>query len=66
MSVPWFVSNGYLVFVPDIYYKIGQPGVSAYNSIVSAAKYLSKFSWVDTRRLGLQGHSYGGGLRRII
>lgn len=60
MNIPWFVSNGYLVFVPDIYQKVGFPGQCAYNSIVSAAKYLSKFAWVDAKHMGLQGHSYGG------
>jgi dipeptidyl aminopeptidase/acylaminoacyl peptidase len=60
INVPLFVSNGYLVFDPDIFYKTGQPGEDAYNSIVSAARYLSRFKWVDTTRMGLQGHSWGG------
>ena len=60
INIPWFVSRGYLVFVPDIYYKPGYPGRSAYNSVVSAAQYLSKISWVDSKHLGLQGHSFGG------
>ncbi len=60
MNVPWFVSNGYLVFVPDIYYQIGHPGRSAYNSVTSAALYLSKKPWVNSQKMGLQGHSYGG------
>jgi len=60
MNIPWFVSNGYLVFVPDIYYETGYPGRSAFNSVVSAAMYLSKKPWVARGRMGLQGHSYGG------
>jgi len=60
INVAYFVSNGYLVFDPDIYYKTGQPGEDAYNSVMSAAKYLSKFSWVDSTKMGLQGHSWGG------
>ena len=28
-------SNGYLVFVPDITYKIGYPGQSCYNAVIS-------------------------------
>jgi len=60
LTIPYFVSNGYLVFVPDINFKKGYPGPSAYNSVVSAAKYLSNKSWVDNRHLGLQGHSFGG------
>ncbi|MCW3091342.1 MAG: family peptidase [Ferruginibacter sp.] len=60
VNVPYFVSNGYLVFDPNIYYKTGQPGPSAYNSVVSAAKFLSKKPWVDSTRMALQGQSWGG------
>jgi len=60
INIPYYVSNGYLVFVPDIYYKIGEPGQSIVNSIVSAAKYLSKMRFVDSKRMGIQGHSFGG------
>ena len=60
INVAYFVSNGYLVFDPDIFYKTGQPGEDAYNSVISAAQYLSQFKWVDTSRMGLQGHSWGG------
>jgi dipeptidyl aminopeptidase/acylaminoacyl peptidase len=60
INIAYFVSNGYLVFDPDIFYKTGQPGEDAYNSVISAAKYLSGFKWVDTTKMGLQGHSWGG------
>jgi dienelactone hydrolase len=60
IDIPTFVSNGYLVFTPDIHYKIGEPGPSAFNAVVSAANYLSKISWVDARKMGIQGHSFGG------
>jgi dienelactone hydrolase len=59
INIPWFVSNGYLVFMPDIHFKIGYTGQSAYNSVVSAAKYLSQFPWVDAKHMGIQGHSFG-------
>ncbi|HRN47490.1 MAG TPA: prolyl oligopeptidase family serine peptidase [Niabella sp.] len=60
INIPYFVSNGYLVFDPDIYYKTGYPGESAYNSVVSAAKMLSKRPYVDSTRMGIQGQSWGG------
>src|SRR6185437_9833722 len=60
INIPYFVSNGYLIFVPDIYYKQGHNGEGVYSAVVSAAKYLSKYSWVDSSRLGIQGHSFGG------
>lgn len=60
INIAYFVSNGYLVFDPNIYYKTGEPGQSAYNSVVSAAKYLSKMPGVDSTRMGIQGQSWGG------
>jgi dienelactone hydrolase len=60
IDIPTFVSRGYIVFLPDIYYKISNPGKSAYTSVVSGAKYLTKFHWVDKKRIGIQGHSFGG------
>lgn len=60
INIPYFVSNGYLVFDPNIYYKTGEPGPSAYNSVVSAAKHLSKLPYVDSTKMGLQGQSWGG------
>ena len=59
MDIPTYVSNGYLVFTPDIHYKIGKPGQSAVTYVSSAAKYLSTMPWVDAKRMGLQGLSYG-------
>lgn len=60
LNIPWFVSRGYLIFTPDIRYTIGQPGKSALDCIESAAKYLSKLSYVDANKIALQGHSFGG------
>ena len=60
INIPYFVSNGYLVFDPNIYYKKGEPGQSAYNSVVSAAKMLAKMPWVDSNRMAIQGQSWGG------
>ncbi len=60
VNVPYFVSNEYLIFDPNIYYKDGEPGNSAYNSVVSAAKHLSKMPWVDSTRMAIQGQSWGG------
>jgi dipeptidyl aminopeptidase/acylaminoacyl peptidase len=60
VNVPYFVSNEYLIFDPNIYYKDGEPGQSAYNSVVSAAKFLAKMPWVDSTRMAIQGQSWGG------
>lgn len=56
-----YVSNGYLIFIPDIEYTPGYPAKSAYDCIVSGTDYLTRsFSWIDSTRLGLQGQSWGG------
>ncbi len=60
INIAYFTSNGYLVFDPNIYYKNGEPGESAYNSVVSAANYLKKYKWVDSTKMALQGHSWAG------
>lgn len=59
LNIPWFVSNGYLVLFPSINYKIGAPGESAYDAVESACRYLSKMPWIDSGKIGLQGHSFG-------
>lgn len=60
INIPWFVSHGYLVFTPDIHYKIGHPGESALNSVINAAKTMSKKPFVDSTKMAIQGHSFGG------
>src|SRR5690606_9969136 len=34
VNIPWLVSNGYLVFTPDIHYKPGATGQSACDAVV--------------------------------
>ena len=60
LNIPMYVSHGYIVFVPDIHYKVGWPGRSAYDAVVSGVNYLARRGYIDVRRIGLQGHSFGG------
>lgn len=60
MNIPWFVSHGYVVFCPDIWYKVGDPGSSVYDYVVSAAEMLKEIRWIDSAHIGIQGHSFGG------
>lgn len=56
-----YTSNGYLVFVPDIKYRIGHPGMSAYECIVSGVQSLTnKYEWINAEKMALQGQSWGG------
>ena len=57
----YVVSNGYVVFVPDIPYKEGYPGHSAYNAVVSGTVAMTEqFDFIDHTKIGLDGHSWGG------
>lgn len=60
INIPFFVSRGYVVFVPDIVYTPGLPGESAYNCIVSGAQSLKQFPWIDGDNMAIQGQSWGG------
>jgi dipeptidyl aminopeptidase/acylaminoacyl peptidase len=60
VNITHYVSNGYLMFEPDIHYEMGHPGASAMKSILPGVQSLIARGFVDPRRLGLQGHSWGG------
>jgi dipeptidyl aminopeptidase/acylaminoacyl peptidase len=60
INVSYFVSNGYIIFMPDIHYTTGHPGKNAYDYIVSGARALVGKGWVDSTKMALQGHSWGG------
>ncbi len=60
INIPYFVSNGYVVFVPDIVYQKGYPGKSAYDCIVSGTLAVVSKGFIDKERIGIQGQSWGG------
>ncbi|KPE51951.1 prolyl oligopeptidase family serine peptidase [Chryseobacterium indologenes] len=60
LNISYFVSNGYLVFTPDISYTKGFPGESAMEYINSGVEMLKQNSWVDSTKIGIQGQSWGG------
>jgi dipeptidyl aminopeptidase/acylaminoacyl peptidase len=56
-----YVSNGYAFFIPDIVYKDGHPGESAYNCVCSGAEAMcEQFSFIDRDHMAIQGQSWGG------
>lgn len=56
-----YAGNDYVVFVPDIAYKTGDPGKSAYDYIVSGTlEMIRMHKWIDSAALGIQGQSWGG------
>ena len=60
LNISFFVSRGYIVFSPDIYYTKGHPAKSCYNHVVGAANQLAREPWVDRKNMGIQGQSWGG------
>ena len=60
VSVPFYVSRGYVVFIPDIPYEIGYPGESALDAVVPGVLGILDDGYVDRDRIGVQGHSWGG------
>jgi len=61
LNIPYYVSNGYLVFSPDIRYENGYPGQSAEEYINSGMHYLARqYNWVDSTKMAIQGQSWGG------
>ena len=59
-DVMYFVSNGYVVFMPDVHFTIGTPGQSCYDAVVSGTKYLIEQGIAHPGKIGLQGHSWSG------
>ncbi len=60
INISLYVSNGYVVFVPDIRYQVGYPGKSAYDCVVPGILSLIRAGFIDSSKIGIQGHSWGG------
>ncbi len=61
INFTYYVSNGYLIFIPDVKYKTGYPGPSAFNCIVSGTQAMcNRYPFIDRSKLGVQGQSWGG------
>lgn len=56
----YYVSNGYLVLMPDIAYTVGYPGQSAQKCVLPAIEKVVDRGCVDEKAIGIQGHSWGG------
>ncbi len=55
-----YTSNGYAVLIPDITYKVNDPGMSAVWCMVPAVKAAIATGVVDAKHIGITGHSWGG------
>ena len=55
-----YASNGYVILSPDIVYEIGYPGASALKCVLPAVQKVVDMGFIDPKRIGIQGHSWGG------
>ncbi|MCK0109777.1 prolyl oligopeptidase family serine peptidase [Flavobacteriaceae bacterium S0825] len=60
INYSFYASRGYLIFNPDVYYRDGYPGESAYNCVIPGITSLVEKGFVDKDNIGTQGHSWGG------
>ena len=61
VNIPFYMSRGYVVFIPDIVYKDGHPGESAYNCICAGAEAMcAQFPFINKDKMAIQGQSWGG------
>ena len=60
INYTYYTNQGYVVFNPDIRYTKGQPGEDCYIAVNSGVDALLKKGYIDSTRMGLQGHSWGG------
>lgn len=59
INYSFYASRGYLIFNPDVTYRIGYPGESALNCVLPGVTSLIEKGFVDKDNIGVQGHSWG-------
>ncbi|MHB1146287.1 MAG: alpha/beta hydrolase family protein [Lutibacter sp.] len=60
INYSFYTSRGYVIFNPDIQYRIGYPGESAFNCVIPGITSLIEKGFIDKDNIGVQGHSWGG------
>lgn len=61
INYAFYVSRGYVVFVPDIHYTAGVPGECAYDYVCSGVEEMCRqYPQIDKKRVGIDGQSWGG------
>ncbi len=55
-----YTSDGYAVFLPDIWFDTGTPGYSATKNLVPGVQKLIEMGVADPGGIGLHGHSWSG------
>jgi dipeptidyl aminopeptidase/acylaminoacyl peptidase len=54
------VSEGYVTMLPDIHFRTGASHSDMLECVEAAVKKVIEMGYVDPKRIGINGHSYGG------
>jgi dipeptidyl aminopeptidase/acylaminoacyl peptidase len=54
------VSEGYLTMLPDIYFRTGASHSDMLECVEAAVQAVIKMGYADPKRIGINGHSFGG------
>jgi len=57
---PYYASNGYAIFLPDIRFDVGNPGYSATKCLVPGVQKIIDMGVADPEAICLHGHSWSG------
>ena len=57
---PFYASNGYAIFLPDIRFEVGHPGFAATKCLVPGVQKLIDMGVADPKAIGIHGHSWSG------
>lgn len=60
INYSFYTSRGYVIFNPDVAYRVGYPGESAYDCVIPGVTSLIEKGFIDKGNIGVQGHSWGG------
>jgi dipeptidyl aminopeptidase/acylaminoacyl peptidase len=60
INYSFYASRGYVIFNPDVHYRTGYPGESAYDCVIPGVTSLIEKGFIDKEHIGVQGHSWGG------
>ena len=54
------VSQGYITMLPDIHFRTGSSHSDMLECVEAAVRKVIEMGYVDPKRIGINGHSYGG------
>jgi len=57
---PWYISEGYCMFFPDIKFYEGKPGDSGMDAVIAGCDKLISEGYIDKSKIALHGHSWSG------